>query len=389
MLRFLTAGESHGMALTAIIEGLPAGLVIKDSDINTMLARRQNCYGRGNRMKKIEKDRVIITGGLRHGATIGSPLSLYLENKDWLNRKDKNPSARKIPRPGHADLAGALKYGFEDIQNVIERSSARETAIRTAVGAVTEILLAEFGIIVTGHVIKIGRKAASVSNLNMDRFRNQVCSSPVYCADPKGSKAMCAEIDKAKSQGDTLGGIFEVIACNVPIGLGSFVHWDRRLDGKLAQVIMSIPSVKAVEIGEGFKACSLPGSRVHDRLYEKNDAIIRRTNRAGGIEGGVSNGDTIIVRGYAKPISSLRNPLSSVNLETMQETKAPYVRSDVWIVPAASVIGEALVSWVIAERLVEKFGGDSVKEMRNNYEAFMNNTNLRVGRSNDLSQRRA
>lgn len=387
MLRFLTAGESHGMALTAIIEGLPAGLVIKENYINAMLGRRQNCYGRGSRMKKIEKDRVIITAGLRHGATIGSPLSLYIENKDWLNRKDKNPSPRKIPRPGHADLAGVLKYGFKDIQNVIERSSARETAIRTAVGAVAKIILAEFGIIVIGHVIKIGCKSASISNFNLDQFRKQVSCSPVYCADPKGTKAVCAEIDKAKSHGDTLGGIFEVIACNVPAGLGSYVHWDRRLDGKLAQIIMSIPSVKGVEIGEGFKTSSLPGSRVHDRLYEKNETIIRRTNRAGGIEGGVSNGNTITIRGYAKPISSLKNSISSVNLETGQATKAPYVRSDVCVVPAASVIAEALVSWVIAECLVEKFGGDSMKEMRDNYKSFMNDTNRRIGRSNESPQR--
>ncbi len=380
MLRFLTAGESHGIALTGIIEGLPAGLDIKEGDVNKMLERRQKCYGRGNRMKKIEKDHVSIISGLRNGVTIGSPLTLYLENKDWLNRKDRKPAAKSVPRPGHADFAGVLKYGFDDIQNVIERSSARETAMRTAIGAVAKLFLLQFGIDVVGHVIKIGAKSTARSDLMPDQIRHNASLSPVYCANHKSGQAMCTEIDRAGAKGDTLGGIFEVIACNVPPGLGSFVHWDRRLDGRLAQAIMSIPSIKAVEIGDGIKSASLLGSRVHDPLFLQSNSIIRRSNRAGGIEGGVSNGSTVVVRGYAKPISSLRSPLSSVNLATKQKTNAPYVRSDVCIVPAASVIGEALISWVIAECFVEKFGGDSVRELKRNYESFMKDTNARIGR---------
>jgi len=372
MLRFLTAGESHGPMLTGIIEGLPAGLAIDEKIINIDLARRQKSYGRGNRMKKIEKDRVLILGGLRKGVTIGSPLSLQIENKDWVIRKNRKSHKKTTPRPGHADLAGAVKYGFSDIQNVIERASARETAMRTAIGSVAKILLAEFNIEVISHVTRIGKVKTSGKIPGFDQIKRQIANSPVYCADPQTSEKMCREIDRAKEKGDTLGGIFEVIAVNLPIGLGSYVHYDRKLEGKLAQIIMSIPSIKAVEIGDGIINASRYGSKVHDEIKLKSGQIGHASNRAGGIEGGVSNGEPIIVRAYVKPISSLRDPLKSVDLQKKTATRAPYVRSDVCVVPAAGVIGETLTAWVIAELFLEKFGGDSMDEIKSNYNNYIN-----------------
>jgi chorismate synthase len=371
MLRFLTAGESHGMALTGIIEGLPAGLKLSEGDINDFLARRQKSHGRGNRMKKIEKDRVIITAGLRNGVTIASPLALQIENRDWLNRRNRKSTIKKVPRPGHADLAGVMKYGFDDIQNVIERASARETAMRTCVGAVAAILLAEFGIEIVGHTVSIGRIKSVTPAIRPADLKKAVYRSPVYCADPAKSKLMCEEIDLARASGDTLGGVFEVIAVNVPPGLGSYVHWDRKLEGRLGQAILSIPSVKAVEIGEGVRNASIKGSRAHDPIGKKGDATVRRSNRAGGIEGGVTNGEPLIVRGYAKPISSLRNPLNSVDIRTGENKKAPYVRSDICVVPAISVIAEAMTAWVLAESLTEKFGGDSVTDLKANLNNYL------------------
>jgi chorismate synthase len=371
MLRFLTAGESHGMALIGIIEGLPAGLRLEDKALNQFLERRQKSYGRGTRMKKIEKDRVTIVSGLRDGATIGSPLSLQIENKDWANRKDRKSYKRRIPRPGHADLAGVRKYGFDDIQNVIERSSARETAMRTAVGALANILLSEFGIDIVGYTRAIGRVKSAAPDMPVEGIRKVAGTSPVYCADSVKSGLMCNEIDKAKEKGETLGGMFEVMAARVPPGLGSYVHWDRRLDGNLARAIMSIPSVKAVEVGEGIANAARPGSRAHDRIGTRQGQIMRPTNRAGGIEGGVSNGEAIVVRGYTKPIPSLRSPLPSVELDSGARTRAPYVRSDVCVVPAISVIAEAVTAWVLAEAFVEKFGGDSVVEMKRNHDGFI------------------
>jgi len=371
MLRFLTAGESHGIGLSAIIEGLPAGLNISVDAINSLLERRQKSYGRGTRMKKIEKDRITIVGGVRHGLTLGSPLALYMENKDWANRKDKKSPPRRVPRPGHADLAGTLKYQFDDIQNVIERASARETAIRTAVGAVAIQLLAEFGIEFAGRVVAIGTISSPDLDPHFSEMVGAVGSSPVYCADPEISKLMCTEIDRARQAGDTLGGTFEVRVLNVPPGLGSHVHWDRKLDGRLAQAILSIPSVKACEFGEAIQNARLPGSQVHDEIHAEQGTVFRTTNRAGGIEGGISNGEDIIVRGFAKPISSLKKPLRSVNLRSKEQTKAPYVRSDVCVVPAISVIAEAMVAWVVAECFVEKFGGDSLDEMKENYDQYM------------------
>lgn len=371
MLRFLTAGESHGPALVGIIEGLPAGLVIDEEKINIDLSRRQKSYGRGNRMKKIEKDRVKILGGLRNGISIGSPLALQIENKDWAIRKNRKSQKKTIPRPGHADLAGAVKYGFSDIQNVIERASARETAMRTAIGSVAKILLAEFEIEIISHVIRIGKVKTTGKIPSFDQIKKEIAKSPVYCIDPQTSKKMCQEIDRAKEMGDTLGGIFEVIATNLPIGLGSYVHYDRKLEGKLARIIMSIPSIKAVEIGDGIINASRYGSKVHDEINLKSGNIMHKTNRAGGIEGGVSNGEPIVVRGFVKPISSLREPLKSVDLKKNRPTRAPYVRSDVCVVPAAGVIGETLTAWVIAELFLEKFGGDSMDEIKTNYNNYI------------------
>ncbi len=367
MLRFLTAGESHGKGLSAIIEGLPAGLALTEDDINTMLDRRQNCYGRGTRMKSIEKDLISIIGGIRNGLTIGSPLALYMENRDWAIRKDRKSRPRHIPRPGHADLAGAVKYRFDDLGNVIERASARETAVRTAVGAVAKRLLAEFGIEILGHVVAIGGKGTRSRGISISELKEAITNSPVYCADQRGSQAMCTEIDRAKADGDTLGGVFEVLVLNAPPGLGSYVHWDRKLDGRLAQALLSIPSVKGMEIGDAARNARRPGSKAHDALLTRGGSIFRRSNRAGGLEGGVTNGENIVLRGFAKPISSLQNPLPSVNLRSKTPVKAPYIRSDVCVVPAISVIAEAMTAWVIAECFVEKFGGDSLAEMRDNF----------------------
>jgi len=370
MLRFLTAGESHGPALVGIIEGLPAGLKIDEEKINFDLMRRQKSYGRGYRMKKIEKDMVEIVGGLRNGITIGAPLALQIKNKDWEIRKKRKSRVKTIPRPGHADLAGTIKYRFADIQDVIERASARETAMRTAIGAVAKILLAKFGVDIISHVIRIGRAKVSRQLPKFDEIKKEVAKSPVYCAVPQVSKKMCLEIDRAKKIGDTVGGVFEVVAINLPVGLGSYVHYDRKLEGKLALAIMSIPSVKAVEFGDGIRNAFRYGSKVHDEIIIKSNELTHRTNHAGGIEGGVTNGEPIILRGFAKPISSLKEPLKSVDIRGGKRTCAPYVRSDVCVVPAAGVIGEAMTAWVLAEAFMEKFGGDSMDEIKMNFENY-------------------
>jgi chorismate synthase len=315
---------------------------------------------------KIETDRVRILAGLYKRVTIGSPLALVIENKDWANWKGRRRRKVSVPRPGHADLAGALKYGYDDIQKVIERASARETAIRTAIGAVAKRLLAEFGIDVTGHVTAIGTVSASPAPSPAGLAR-RIQSSPVFCADRKAATAMVAEIDRARSEGQSLGGVFEIIAKGVPPGLGSYVHWDRRLDGRMAGAILSIPSVKGTEIGEAVENSRRHGSEAHDEITGSAGRLRHKTNRAGGIEGGVSNGEAIVVRGYAKPIPTLGAPLSSIDLKSMKKTKAPLVRSDVCVVPAISVIGEALVAWEIAAAFVEKFSGDSLEDMKANY----------------------
>ncbi|NLO90287.1 MAG: chorismate synthase [Clostridia bacterium] len=371
MFRFLTAGESHGPCLTAIIEGIPAGLELKEKDINFQLQRRQRGYGRGKRME-LEQDRVKITSGVRGGVTLGSPISLVIENKDWGNWQDimavdksADLEAKKVtaPRPGHADLPGAVKYRHKDLRNVLERASARETAARVAVGAVARIFLESLGININSHVIRIGKVAVDTGQVDRGKLAKAM-DSPVMCIDREKTEEMLKEVDAAKREGDSLGGMFEVIADNVPPGLGSYVHWDRRLDGRLAQAIMSIPGVKGVEIGIGFEAAEKPGSQVHDAIYYNDDrGFYRLTNNAGGIEGGMSNGEPIIARAAMKPIPTLIKSLPSVDIKTKKPVKAAVERSDVCAVPAAAVIGEAVVSIVLAEAVLEKFGGDYMEEI--------------------------
>ncbi|HSV32850.1 MAG TPA: chorismate synthase [Pyrinomonadaceae bacterium] len=382
MFRFTTAGESHGRALVAIVEGLPAGLPVNIDQVNHELWRRQQGYGRGARMK-IEQDRVEILSGVRHGLTLGSPLAVMIENKDWPNWNEvMSAEAREIapeksrrvkrPRPGHADLAGGLKYDARDLRNVLERASARETAARVACGALAKQLLANFGIEIRSHVIQLGGIPDKPLELTFDQIAAIPQDAPLNCADNEAQQRMIELIDQKKREGDTLGGIFEVVARRVPPGLGSHTAWDLKLDGRLGQSIMSIPAVKAVAIGAGIEASSLPGSEVHDEIgyNEETKEFIRASNRAGGLEGGVTNGEEIRVRGHLKPISTLRRALRSVDIDTKQEDKAAFERSDITVVPAAGVIGEAMVALVLAQALREKFGGDSLGEMKRNFEGY-------------------
>jgi chorismate synthase len=382
MFRFTTAGESHGRALVAIVEGLPAGLPIDIEQINRELARRQKGYGRGGRMK-IEQDQVEIISGVRHGLTLGSPLALMIENKDWANwddvmsvesREIEPEKSRRVkrPRPGHADLAGGLKYDAHDLRNVLERASARETAARVACGALAKQLLASFGIEIRSHVIQLGGIPEEPLELTFDQIAAIAEDAPLRCADKQAQQRMIELIDQKKSEGDTLGGIFEVVARGVTPGLGSHTAWDLKLDGRLAQAVMSIPAVKAVAIGAGTEASSLPGSEVHDEIGYNEDTkeFIRATNRAGGLEGGVTNGEEIRVRGHLKPISTLRRALRSVDIDTKQEERAAFERSDITVVPAGGVIGEAMVALVLAAAMREKFGGDSLGEMKRNFEGY-------------------
>ena len=378
--RFLTAGESHGEALTAIIEGVPAGLLLSEADINEDLARRQRGYGRGGRMK-IERDQAHISSGLRWGVTLGSPITLSIQNRDWENWKTTmavgeppagTPSkAVTRPRPGHADLAGAMKYGHRDIRNVLERSSARETTARVAVAGVAKRLLAEFGISILSHVVEIGGLRIVPLELPWEEIKRRAEASEVRCADPTAERAMIEAIDQAKATGDTLGGVFEVVALGCPVGLGSYVHWDRKLDGRLAQAFCSIHAIKGAEIGMGFEAARRPGSQVHDEiLFDRDAGFSRRTNSAGGLEGGVTNGQPVIVRAVMKPIATLRRPLQSVDLETKEVVEAVVERSDVCAVPAAGVVGEAMMAITLAQAVLEKFGGDSLEEIRRNYQGY-------------------
>jgi len=376
MFRFLTAGESHGKGLVAIIEGVPAGLALDEDYIARDLARRQAGYGRGARMD-IEQDRADIISGVRHGLTMGSPISLLIWNRDWENWKQVmsiSPVEQEIEpvtqlRPGHADLAGAIKYGLDDVRPILERASARETASRVAVGAVARKLLAEFGIEIHSHTVCIGgcwsKQADSIDWAGVE-------SSPLRCADSEAERAMLSAIDEAREAGDSVGGVFEVVASGVPIGLGSHVHWDRRLDGRIAQAMMSINAVKGVEIGAGFTVASLPGSQVHDRIEPDAERQWRHvTNRAGGIEGGMSNGEPIVVRAAVKPIPTLAKPLPSADLRTGAAVEAHFERSDVCVVPAAGVIGEAMLAIVLAEAVLEKFGGDHIAETLRNYRSYL------------------
>ena len=382
MLRFTTAGESHGRALVAIVEGLPAGLPIDAAGIDRELARRQLGYGRGGRMK-IEQDQAQILSGVRHGLTLGSPIALLIENKDWTNWTEVMASepreippgksrSLKRPRPGHADLAGGQKFGARDLRNILERASARETAARVACGALAKQLLASFGAEIRSHVIQLGGIPEKPLQLSWDEVAAISDDAPLHCGDAEAQHRMVMLIDEKREAGDTLGGIFEVIARGVLPGLGSHTAWDLKLDGCLAQAIMSIPAVKAVSIGAGSEASALPGSEVHDEIAYNNETkeFIRETNRAGGLEGGVTNGEEIRIRGHLKPLSTLRRPLRSVDIDTKQEESAAFERSDITAVPAAGVIGEAMVALTVAAAMREKFGGDSLGEMKRNFEGY-------------------
>jgi len=384
MLRYFTSGESHGEALVAFLSGLPAGLSVDQAFIDRELWRRQQGYGRGGRMK-IETDRAHILSGVHHGITIGSPISVLLENKDWKNWQESLPVAEgdpakhkavKSPRPGHADLAGALKYNFSEARYVLERASARESAARVAVGALAKLFLRELGMEVLSHVISVG--ATSVDkNISWQEIEAVTNKTEILlsCADPEVELRMKEEVDKVLKTGDSVGGVFEVVAHNVPPGLGTYAQWDERLDAMLAGAVMSLQAVKAVEIGSGITAASSPGSKVHDEIgYEAQQGYTkfsRPRNNAGGIEGGVSNGEEIRIRGYLKPISTLRRPLQSVDFATREPVKAAYERSDVCVVPAAGVAGEAMVALTLARAALEKFGGDSIMETKRNFAGYL------------------
>jgi chorismate synthase len=381
--RFLTAGESHGKGLVAIVDGMVATLPLEERYINTHLKRRQRGYGRGGRMK-IESDKVEIIAGVLHGLTTGSPIAMFIANRDWENWQqvlsvspidgEIDPVTR--PRPGHADLAGVTKYGLKDVRPIIERASARETAARVAVGAIARRFLEELGIRIYSCTVAIGRhhwQPRKVSSLNWE----QVERSPIRCADAKVERAMVTAIDEAKVDGDTLGGVFEVIVTGVPVGLGSHVSWDRRLDGRIARAIMSINAVKGVEIGDGFALAKLRGSQAHDVIKPNHSSKAKglpwrhATNRAGGIEGGISNGENLVVRAAVKPIATLANRLPSIDLQSRKKAEAHYERSDVCVVPAAGVIGEGMLAIVLADACLEKFGGDNLRETLANYGSYL------------------
>ena len=383
MLRFYTAGESHGQALLAFLSGLPAGLPIDVEAVNRELHRRQLGYGRGGR-QKIEKDRAEIFAGVRHGQTIGAPIALRIENRDWANWEktlaieavpEDDAAARRLlaPRPGHADLAGCQKFNFHDARYVLERASARETAARVAAGALAKQLLRAFGTEVASHTVQVG-------HTRIDRLPSweeilavsNDLTSPLRCVDPAAQEKMKEEVDAVLKAGDTVGGVFEIVAHNVPVGLGSHAQWDEKLDGRLAQAVMSIQAVKGVEIGAGILAAGSFGSQVQDEIsYDKSaHRFLRTSNRAGGLEGGITNGEDVVVRGYLKPISTLRRPLRTADMVSKEPVEAAYERSDWCVVPAGGVAGEAMVALVLADAFLQKFGGDSIAETRRNYEGY-------------------
>ncbi|MCS7173464.1 MAG: chorismate synthase [Armatimonadetes bacterium] len=367
MLRLLTAGESHGRGLVAVVEGLPAGLPVDAEALDHQLARRQRGYGRGGRMQ-IEQDRAEILSGVLDGRTIGAPVAILVWNRDW--RTHENPITR--PRPGHADLVGALKYGFDDVRYALERASARETAARVAGCTLARLLLEQFGIRVFSHVVTLG--GVSVQHLpdSWEAIAQAAEESEVRCADPEAAARMREAIDEAKARGDTLGGVVEIVALGVPPGLGSYVHWDRRLDGRLAQAVMSVQAIKGVAIGDAFAIAAAPGSRAHDEIfYDPARGFYRETNRAGGLEAGVTNGMPILIRAAMKPLATLRSPLHSVDLRTREPSPGAVVRSDVTTVPAAGVVCEAMVCLVLADALCEKFGSDTLQEMREAYDRYL------------------
>jgi chorismate synthase len=377
-LRFTTAGESHGPGLTAVVEGLPAGLSLAPEDIDRDLARRQLGHGRGGRMK-IEKDRAEVTAGVRHGRTLGSPVSLRVVNRDFANWEERmNPwpveaavDEVHLPRPGHADLAGVQKFGFSDVRNVLERASARETAARVACGALAKVYLRAFGVEVRSHVIQIGSvRAPDPESLELDEFEG-VDESPVRCLDAEASHAMVEEIDAARKANESLGGVYEVRAYGVVPGIGSHVSWDGRLDGRLAQAIMSIQAMKGVAIGDGFDIAGRVGSQAHDEIFwSEEQGFFRETNRAGGLEGGMTSGETLVVRGAMKPLPTLTKPLRSVDLETKAPAAALRERTDSCTVPAAGVVGEAMVALVLGSAYREKLGGDHIDDARAALDAY-------------------
>ncbi|WP_458415441.1 chorismate synthase [Schinkia sp. CFF1] len=383
-MKYITAGESHGPQLTTILEGIPAQLSLVAEDINEELARRQKGHGRGRRMQ-IEKDQVQILSGVRHGKTLGSPITLAVENKDWthwtkimgiepLVEEEEEDIKRKIsrPRPGHADLVGAIKYGHRDMRNVLERSSARETTVRVAAGAVAKKLLSELGITVAGHVLEIGGvKAENISYESLEDLKKRSENSPVRCLDEEAEKKMMEAIDKAKEDGDSIGGIVEVIVDGLPAGVGSYTHYDHKLDAKIAAAMVSINAFKGVEFGIGFEAARRPGSQVHDEiLWNEQEGYTRKTNNLGGFEGGMTNGMPIVVRGVMKPIPTLYKPLQSVDIDTKEPFAASVERSDSCAVPAASVVAEAVVAWEVANAIVEQFGKDRVDQIKENIEKW-------------------
>ncbi len=398
-LRYLTAGESHGPSLVVVVDGMPAGLRVDREAIDRQLFRRQQGYGRGRR-QKIEQDRVRILSGIRHGVTLGTPIALEIPNRDFANwaevmGPDPLPEGREVPRrvtrprPGHADLAGGMKYGHRDLRNVLERASARETAARVAAGALARLLVEAFGLRLVGHVIMLGGVEADrnlLAQRSVAELAEAAESSPVRCADPEASQRMVARIDELKAAGETAGGLFEVRVEGVPPGLGSYAQWDRRLDSRLAGALMSIPAIKGVEVGDGRASAALPGSRVHDPIYYRDGAegpqpppvpghfpaggYYRATNRAGGMEGGVTNGAPLVVRAAMKPLPTLYRPLPSVDVEEKGPVEAAIERSDTCALPAAAVVGEAVVAWELAVAWVEKFGGDTVQEMEAAFAAY-------------------
>lgn len=371
MLRFLTAGESHGPALTAIVEGMPAGVPITEEAINRQLARRQVGYGRGGRMK-IERDTARVLSGVRFSSTLGSPIALQIENRDWENWTEKmrqfgEPAeavdAITMPRPGHADLAGMTKYRTNDLRNILERASARETAARVAAGAVVRCLLDALGIRIFSHVISIGEVTAEPDYTDLRAIEEAAEASDLRCADAAAAERMRAHILATAQQGDTLGGVVQIIVTGVPVGLGSHVHYDRRLDGRLAGALMSIPAIKGVEMGLGFAAARRPGSQVHDAIYAVNGDIVRKTNHSGGIEGGISNGAPMAMQVAMKPIPTLIRPLPSVDISTGEAVAAHAERSDVCAVPAAGVVAEAMVTFVLADAILERFSADTLDDL--------------------------
>ena len=381
MLRYLNAGESHGKQLLAVVEGMPAGVPVTAEQINRDLFRRQQGYGRGRRMK-IEQDRIDIVAGVRKGLTLGSPIGLLVQNRDWKNwerimavEPGDSSTLRVVtkPRPGHADLVGAIKYGHTDMRNVLEKASARETTIRVAVGGVAKALLTQFGIKIIGHVKEIGGIKANTDKMRMSEIERAAEKSDVRCADARAAKKMIQKIEDAKRKGDTLGGIFEVIATGVPMGLGSYSQWDNRLNARLTFALMSIQAMKAVEIGLGMEAARRFGSEVHDEIFynKRKKSFFRKTNNAGGFEGGITNGQPVVARVAMKPISTLYSPLRSVDFLTKEPFEASVERSDICTVPAAAVIGESVMAFELASAMIDKFGGDSMVEMKRNYNGYL------------------